>query len=153
MQRNALAGMLLLLCCLYSLLARDTYGSDFRAYYVAAQAAHAGLDPYLNQVNVSEQYADRDWLEVNSRFIYPPSSLLLFAPFARLPYRVAKVVWGTGMALLMAALLLALCQRYAQTGDPQASDLQFAYLPVRLPAGGRDGARPLPQPSHGVQHR
>ena len=120
MPRGALAGLLLLLCCLYSLLARDTYGSDFRAYYVAAQAAHAGLDPYLNQVNVSEQYADRDWLEVNSRFIYPPSSLLLFAPFTRLPYRVAKVVWGTGMALLMAALLLALCRRAPPNRYPQA---------------------------------
>ena len=128
MTRSTLAGLLLLVCCLYSLLARDTYGSDFRAYYVAAGAAHAGLDPYLNQVNVSEQFADRDWLEVNSRFIYPPSSLLLFAPFARLPYRMAKVVWGTGMALLMAGLLLALCRRYPQA-DWMALGL-FLSLPM-----------------------
>ncbi len=111
-----LLGILLLIACLYSLLARDTYGGDFRAYYVASQAAHAGLDPYLNQVNVDERFADRDWLEVNSRFIYPPSSLLLFEPVSRLPYRVAKVVWGTGMALVMVWILLALNDRMRGVG-------------------------------------
>jgi hypothetical protein len=111
-ERKLFLGLLLLICCLYSLLARDTYAGDFRAYYVAAQASHAELDPYLNQVNVDERYADRDWLQVNSRFIYPPSSLFLFAPIAHLPYKLAKVVWGTGMALLMAWLLILLRDRY-----------------------------------------
>ena len=109
--RGLLLGMLLLVSCLYSLLARDTYGSDFRAYYVAAQVAHAGLDPYVNQVNADERFADRDWLEVNSRFIYPPSALFLFGPVSRLPYRVAKVVWGTGITLVMVWILMALSRR------------------------------------------
>ena len=111
LSRRLLLGLLLLLTCSYSLLARDTYGADFRAYYVASSAAHARLDPYLNQVNVDERYADRDWLQVNSRFIYPPSSLMLFSPFARLPYRAAKVAWGTGMALVMAGVLWSLSRR------------------------------------------
>ncbi len=108
-----LLGLLVLVTCLYSLLARDTYGSDFRSYYDAAQASHDGLAPYVNQVNVDERYADRDWLQANSRFIYPPSSLL-FNPFARLPYRVAKVAFGTLMALIMAGLLFRLSASYPQ---------------------------------------
>ena len=107
-ERRLLLGLLLLITCLYSLLARDTYSSDFRAYYVAAQAAHHGLDPYLNQINIDERYADGAWLQVNSRFIYPPSSLLLFAPIAHLPYRAAKVAFASSMALLMVAILLFL---------------------------------------------
>jgi Glycosyltransferase family 87 len=110
--RNLLLGLLLFVCCLYSLLARDTYAADFRAYYVAAQASHAGLDPYLNQVNVDERFADGEWLQVNSRFIYPPSSLFLFSPLSHLPYKVAKVVWSTFMALLMVWLLMILRDRY-----------------------------------------
>ena len=110
--RRMLLGLLVLVTCLYSLLARDTYGGDFRAYYVAADASHHHLDPYLNHVNVDERYADRDWLQVNSRFIYPPSSLVLFAPFARLPYRAAKVLFATSMATLMALLLFNLSGRY-----------------------------------------
>jgi Glycosyltransferase family 87 len=111
-ERAFFLGLLLLICCLYLDLARDTYGSDFRAYYVAAQASHAGLDPYLNQVNVSERYADGQWLQLNSRFIYPPSSLFLFAPISHLPYKLAKVVWSMTMALMLAALLLFLRDRH-----------------------------------------
>ena len=110
--RRLLLGLLLLVTCLYSLLARDGYLGDFRAYYVAGQAAHAGLDPYANNVNVDERYADRDWLQESSRFIYPPSSLFLFEPFSRLAYRTAKVLFATLMALIMARLLFILSGAY-----------------------------------------
>lgn len=127
-ERRLLLGLLLLVTCLYSLLARDSYCGDFRAYYVAAQASHAGLDPYVNNVNVNERYADQDWLEQDSRFIYPPSSLFLFAPLGHLSYRLAKVVFATGMALLMAGILFALSGRY-----PRASWIAlglFLSLPM-----------------------
>ncbi len=110
--RRILLGLLLLVTCLYSLLARDGYLGDFRAYYVAGQAAHAGLDPYVNNVNVDERYADRDWLQQSSRFLYPPSSLFLFEPFSRLSYRTAKVIFGTLMALLMVRLLFLISAAY-----------------------------------------
>jgi hypothetical protein len=110
--RRLLLGLLLLTTCLYSLLARDTYSGDFRAYYVAAKASHDGYDPYLNHVNVDERYADRDWLQQSSRFIYPPSSLFLFEPFSKLPYRTAKLVFATLMALFMVRLLFALSGEY-----------------------------------------
>ena len=82
---NLLLGLLLALCCFYGNLARDSYMDDFRAFYVAAEAVHDGLDPYVNQVNVSEKYADALWLKADSRFIYPPSALLFAPPLRWLP--------------------------------------------------------------------
>lgn len=114
--RGLLLALLLGVTCFYANLARDSYTDDFRAFWVAAQANHDGLDPYRNQVNVSEKYADGIWLRVDSRYIYPPSALLFFAPLAHVSYKTAKIAFGFAMALTMVGILMGLQRRFPRQG-------------------------------------
>jgi hypothetical protein len=96
--------LMVMLGCLYLSLARDSYLSDFHAYYIAATAAHDGLDPYVNHVNESERYADAFWLNRGSRFVYPPTALIFFYPFQALPYHRAKLLQAVLILLAFIAL-------------------------------------------------
>jgi hypothetical protein len=103
--RGLLIGLLLLVSCFYGSLIKDSYLNDFRAYYVAAVATHDHLDPYVNHVNESERYMDGSWLKADSRFVYPPTALPFFAPFARLSYNHAKGVFAVLILLTMIGIL------------------------------------------------
>jgi hypothetical protein len=107
-----LVGILLLISCLYWLLARDSYMGDFRAFYVAAVSTQAHLDPYRNNVDIDERYADADSDRVESRFIYPPSALLYFLPFEMFRYNIAKLAFAGLVILPMAGILLFFNQRF-----------------------------------------
>jgi hypothetical protein len=125
--RTLLVGILLLLCGLYMLMARESYMGDFRAFYVAALATQDHLDPYKNQVDVDEKYADGTLDRVDSRFIYPPSALFFFAPLAKLPYRFAKLAFAGVMVLLMTGILVFFYQRFS------GSMVVFVALFITLP--------------------
>ena len=112
--RTLLVGILLLISGLYMLMARESYMGDFRAFYVSAITTQAHLDPYKNQVDVDERYADGTLDRVDSRFIYPPSALFFFAPLAKLPYRPAKLAFAGVMVLLMAGILVFFHQRFSE---------------------------------------
>jgi hypothetical protein len=110
--RMLLLGLLLAVSCLYANLARDSYMDDYRAFYLASVATHNHLDPYVNHVDLGEQYANSLWVRADSLFIYPPSALFFFAPLGRLGYPASKIAFGTLMAMAMAVLLLGLHRRF-----------------------------------------
>jgi Glycosyltransferase family 87 len=111
--RTLLVGLLLLISCLYLLMARESYMGDFRAFYLAASATQNNLDPYRNNVDIDEKYADGVSDRMESRFIYPPSALFFFAPFSKLPYKYAKFIFGGVVALLMGGLLTFFYMRFS----------------------------------------
>ena len=110
--RAVLLALLLALSLMYGNLAKESYTDDYRAFYLASVTTHDGLDPYVNQVNVSERYADALWLRADSRFIYPPTALFFTAPLRLLPYKWSKTAFGLGMTLTMVAILMALQRRF-----------------------------------------
>ncbi|WP_263381759.1 glycosyltransferase family 87 protein [Granulicella arctica] len=103
--RIFLIGLMLLASCLYGSLVRDSYCRDFRAYYVAAMATHDHLDPYVNQINVSEKYSDALWMNQVSRFVYPPTALPFFYAFGWASYNHAKALFGILILATMIGIL------------------------------------------------
>ena len=111
--RTLLVGLLLCVTCLYANLARNSFTGDFNAYYIASLAMRDHLDPYLNHAFVGPKYADVLSLDsLYSRFIYPPSSLILLRPLAVLSFKTARVFFATGMALVMVGTLASLHSRF-----------------------------------------
>jgi hypothetical protein len=97
------------------LLLNATHGptyvmGDFRAFYCAGKAVAQGANPYLNEplrsceatAGPPEEPAFLKPVALPAPL--PPYALLLFVPFALLPFPLAAVCWG---ALLVAALALA----------------------------------------------
>ncbi len=75
---------------------------------------------------VAEQFPnDREMLE-NSGYFLPPQTLLIYAPFAAMPYPAAKVAWGVLLVVCAAAVLLML--RSFGTRWPSSATEQ--WLPV-----------------------
>jgi len=113
--RRWLICLLLLLSLGYIRMSWDSYMEDFHAYYLAAIETRQHLDPYVNQVNVNERYADALWLRADSRFIYPPSALFAFYPLEVLPYRYAKFAFGCLIILTMVMVFTFLHERFPGT--------------------------------------
>lgn len=81
---------------------------DFAAYWIAGAARRAGLDPYVNHVDLAGPGAGgRLWDGVaifrHSRFLYPPLAADLFRPLAALPYATAKGLFTAAMLAAWAA--------------------------------------------------
>lgn len=110
--RTLLLALLLAIALFYGNLAKESYTDDFRAFYVASMATHDHLDPYVNHVDLDEKYADALWVRKDSRFIYPPSALLFFAPLRLISYKWSKTAFGVAMTLSMVGVLLLLYRRY-----------------------------------------
>lgn len=92
-------------------LAFRTEGSDFRAYHVAAKATAAHLDPYLDNRQFGEQFADTRNEHGISRFIYPPAALFFAIPLGWLSFFSAKIVFGLLSIASLIWVLLFLAQR------------------------------------------
>ena len=78
-------------------------GGDFIAFQTAAKAALSGdavslYDRVQFQVMMAEAFPHHE--EANLSWQYPPSYLLLAAPFALPPYLLAYGIWSTGTAAL-----------------------------------------------------
>jgi len=87
----------LVLACNAVVQARD-WQWDFRAYYYAALAARAGLDPYDSQ-SIQRVAGPADVLA----YKYPPLALSAFAPLTHLDFHAARRVWlGLGAVALIA---------------------------------------------------
>jgi Glycosyltransferase family 87 len=105
---------------------------DFRAFYCAGQAIAHGANPYLNEpLRTCEANAgppeEPAFLEpVALPAPLPPYALLLFVPFALLPFPVAAVCWG---AVLVGAMALAVALLRRVTGvSSVVLDLVFAPI-------------------------
>jgi hypothetical protein len=110
--RTLLLGLLLAVSCFYANLAKDSYMDDFRAFYLASVTSHQHLDPYVNHVDLGEQYANSLWDRKDSLFIYPPSALFFIAPLGHLRYDPARIAFGSMMALIMVGILFSLHRRF-----------------------------------------
>ena len=113
-------------------LVLESYQIDFRPYYVAGKAVLYGLDPYINHVNQFPEF----YTPVNaatspgSGFIYPPFAALLFAPFARLSYLDAKVVYSVAILILLWLLFFELMRNSQFTAKGEALLFAIASFPV-----------------------
>ncbi|HEY4392584.1 MAG TPA: glycosyltransferase 87 family protein [Polyangia bacterium] len=77
-----------------------SYQQDFAAYWMAAWARLAGLDPYVNYAGQGHDIP-LPWDGVaqfrHSRFLYPPLVVELFRPLLGLPYLAAKALFTGAM--------------------------------------------------------
>lgn len=76
---------------------------DFAAYYLAARALRAGMDPYDPQTLAA--LASSAGITAYTPYIYPPLLAVIVMPLAGLPYPAAAALW---LALSAAALVCAL---------------------------------------------
>ncbi|HEY0759601.1 MAG TPA: glycosyltransferase family 87 protein [Acidisarcina sp.] len=104
--------VLIYLSVFYGYLSMESYQMDFRAFYVAAEAERAGLDPYKNNVTNGARFADSDDPAVISRYLYPPTALFYFRPLALLPYNVAKLLYSAVILAITVSILLFLQHLY-----------------------------------------
>lgn len=72
----------------------DSYQVDFRAFYVAGASASNHLNPYVDNRAAGEKFTDPTNQLQSSRWVYPPSSLFFVAPFAKLRYTPARLIFG-----------------------------------------------------------
>lgn len=109
------ASTIFLLGCMMVPLAcvlQDSYEIDFRAFYVAAASAAKGLDPYVDNRAAGERFTDPISETEISRWVYPPSSLFLFAPFAKLRYTPARLLFDLLSLVSLGWVLLYLSDRF-----------------------------------------
>ena len=94
---------------------------DFFIYRAGAERGLRGESPYQPgwlKERILEQYPEeKDKLAVNAGFFQPPGGIVVFAPFALLPYPVAKVAWAV-VNVLAAWAVLSLLRSFA---DPPGS--------------------------------
>lgn len=92
----------------------ESYGIDYRAFYLAGKAALNNLNPYINQITVSSSYYGpvNAELALYSGWKYPPLATLIFEPFALIPYEASKNLFNlisilVGVGSLWAAIRLS----------------------------------------------
>ncbi|HEY0393913.1 MAG TPA: glycosyltransferase 87 family protein [Candidatus Elarobacter sp.] len=105
---------------------------DFRAFYCAGQTVAHGANPYLTEPLRSCEAtagppAEPEFLRgVALPAPLPPHGLLLFVPFALLPFPLAAACWG---ALLIGALMLAVALWSRVTGASSIV-LNLVFSPI-----------------------
>jgi glycosyl transferase family 87 len=93
---------------------------DFFIFRLGAELAARGENPYdVPRVrgHIAAQYPDAKEFIENSGYFLPPQAVVLFLPFAALPWTAAKVLWAIAIGVA-------------------------AYFIARLPVMLRDGAQP-----------
>ena len=83
----------------------ESYGIDYRAFYLAGKAAMHNLDPYINQIRISSEYYGpvNAELALYSGWKYPPLATYLFEPLAILPYELSKNLFN--LASIVSAIV------------------------------------------------
>jgi hypothetical protein len=77
---------------------------DFFIYRLGSELALRGENPYdLEKVHghVAQRFTDEMWREfrANNGYFLPPMAVLLFAPFALLPWAAAKIAWAVTLGI------------------------------------------------------
>jgi hypothetical protein len=99
-------------------------GPDFFINRAGAEMGRRGESPYDRakvQALVAHQYPNDRLLHENCGYFLPPQAVIVFAPFAALPYPAAKVLWALVTGLCAAAGLFVL----------------RAFVSAPLPRGGQ----------------
>jgi hypothetical protein len=118
---------------LYQAVAANNF-QDFFIYRAGAAVGLRGESPYDDtkvRALVAQQYPDDDRLIANCGFFLPPAAVVLFAPFAAVPYPAAKVLWAvvTGLAGLgCLAVLRTFGRAPGSAGRPAAALVAFGVL-------------------------
>ena len=84
---------------------------DFFIYRAGAEIGLRGESPYDPEkirARVAEQFPDDKRFIANCGFFLPPQAVVVFAPFATVPYPASKFLWAAVVGLSGAALLLVL---------------------------------------------
>lgn len=97
----------------------DSYQVDFRAFYVAGTSASQHLNPYADNHQYGERFTDPINRIGSSRWVYPPSALFFIAPFARLSYTSARLIFGLFSLASLSWILLYLSGKF-QVADSWA---------------------------------
>ena len=107
---TVVAVLLLAAFALYQAVAQNNFPDFFiyRAGAVIGLRGESPYDPEAVKALVAGQFPDAEDLIANCGFFLPPLAIPVFAPFAVLPYPVAKVAWAILMGLSGAATLLVL---------------------------------------------
>ncbi|QJW96194.1 glycosyltransferase family 87 protein [Frigoriglobus tundricola] len=100
---------------------------DFFIYRAGAEMGLRRESPYDGakiRARVADQYPEEPILSAECGFFLPPQAVLVFAPFALLPYSTAKVFWALLNGLCAAAVI-------------RVSAGALAARPLPLPLGGQ----------------
>jgi hypothetical protein len=129
------AGFLLFLFALYQALATD-YQRDFFIFRLGSEFAAQGKNPY-DIAKIREPIAahftaeeEKDFV-TNCGYFLPPMSVLVFMPFAMLPWVGAKVLWGVFLAF-WAYFIARLPELLKSNGASQEKGLLWNVLPFLL---------------------
>lgn len=96
----------------YQSIAGDTVGGDFSVFYIAGKMASQGSYSALYQADTFAARREKIFSPLDGAmlyFNYPPTALLLFTPFSKLPYMLAYGLW------IVLLLTCAACTIYAFT--------------------------------------
>ena len=104
--------VLLIVAAPLILLALRSEGLDFRAFYVAAKASAAHLDPYADNRTYGDQFADVATESGISRWIYPPPALFYAAPLGLFSFAAAKTLFELISIAALCSVLFYLGRRF-----------------------------------------
>jgi len=117
---------------LLAYLGLESYGVDYRAFYLAGKAVLQGLDPYLNHIAISSDFYGpiNAELAYYSGWKYPPLSSYFFAPFALLPYEMSKAIF-IFLSFCIAASVLAVAIHFSKrTLPPESVLIALVSFPI-----------------------
>lgn len=123
---------IILTACNFALSAGDCLryaGIDLRNRIIGARAYINGLDPYMSSWDPSrgDQYLDPiQRYPGPSRNTVPPTHLLLYIPYALLPYKTARILW------FITEWLLFFLAGYFLTRSFKGSKFQLPFLAAIL---------------------
>jgi hypothetical protein len=130
-----LAASLLFAFALYQAFATNNL-RDFYIFRLGAELAARGENPYdvpKVRSHIAAQFPDENAKEFvnNSGYFLPPMAVLVFVPFAMLPWVYAKVAWGvvTGLAGYFIARLPGLLR---SSDSPPLGVLPLLIVPFLL---------------------
>lgn len=117
---------------LLAYLGLESYGIDFRAFYLAGKAALAGLNPYLNQIAISPAFYGPINAELAqySGWKYPPLATYLFTGLASLPYESAKTLFNAVSVAVATGAICVAIHRSGRTLPPESILLAGISFPV-----------------------
>ncbi|MFM8526211.1 MAG: glycosyltransferase family 87 protein [Cyanobacteriota bacterium] len=113
-------------------LGLESYGIDYRAFYLAGKSALSNLNPYLNQLSHHPDFYGpvNSELGLYAGWKYPPLTTYLFTPLALLDYESSKNLFNAlSLSATIAALLLAI-RGSARTLAPESVLIVMISFPM-----------------------
>lgn len=113
-------------------LGLESYGIDYRAFFLAGKSILHGLNPYINQLPTSNDFYGpvNSELSIYSGWKYPPLAACIFSPLALLDYETSKNLFNAiSLCGAIAALMVAI-HRSANTLAPESILITMISFPM-----------------------